>query len=150
MKCNSYFRVTFWSLDLLPQRRALYHKPLMCKVYMKYILLHTSLLEWGPLQLMSNALLIPAVRSIHLFDTFKWFLSKCPYFVFSSHALIENIDFCWSSTFDRCSVQLDCLTYPLTVLQSGSNMTWAKDVTCNVESKPSVPWTNTEEPKNVK
>lgn len=32
------------------------------------------------------------------------------------------------------------------VLQAGSRMIWAKEVTCKVESVPSVPWTSTEAP----
>ncbi len=36
--------------------------------------------------------------------------------------------------------------YPWTVLQSGSSISWARDVTCNVESVPSPPCTSTEAP----
>lgn len=35
---------------------------------------------------------------------------------------------------------------PLMVLQAGSKMIWAKDITCRVESVPSVPWTSTDAP----
>lgn len=35
---------------------------------------------------------------------------------------------------------------PLMVLQAGSRMIWAKEVTCRVESVPSVPWTSTDAP----
>lgn len=37
-------------------------------------------------------------------------------------------------------------TYPRIVRQSGSRISWANDVTCRVESIPSVPWTRTDWP----
>lgn len=44
----------------------------------------------------------------------------------------------------KCFCQQDSLTHPRTVLQSGSRISCARDVTCKVESVPSPPWTSTD------
>lgn len=36
--------------------------------------------------------------------------------------------------------ELQCLSYPLTVRQSGFKIIWVRDVTTNVESRPLPPW----------